>query len=336
MKLLSIIVPCYNSEAYMRKSIDSLLILPEKVEVLIVNDGSTDKTGDIAEEYAKRYPTTVTVIHQENKGHGGAVTTGVYRATGLFVKVVDSDDWLNQEAFLKVLDELERVKKQAPDLIVSNFVYEKEGKKHKKVMSYADILPEGEIFGWDAITPFQKGKYMLMHALIYRRELLTDMHFSLPNHTFYVDNLFAYFPMMNVQTIYYINVDFYRYFIGREGQSVAEEVMIQRIDQQLFVNREMFLGYNEGAMPHAHQREYLFNYLEIVTMVSTSLLTKFDDFENLEKKEQLYLFFKETNPMLYRRIKNGFMGRVLNLKKKPGRKVSVMAYTLAQKIVGFN
>lgn len=336
MKLLSVVVPSYNSQDYMSKAIESLLIDPQRVEILIVNDGSSDATAEIAQKYAAQFPQTVKAIDQENKGHGGAVTTGIYAASGLFVKVVDSDDWLEETAFRRVLEELEQLKDNPPDMIVANFVYEKEGKKHKKVMSYEGILPEKQVFGWEAISHLKKGKYLLMHSLIYRRELLIEQAFSLPEHTFYVDNLFAYFPMMGVETIYYINVDLYRYYIGREGQSVAEKIMIKRIDQQIFVNKTMFLGYDEQKMRYKFQRDYLFNYLEIVTMISTSLLTKFDTPENLQKKEELYQFFKENNFPLYQRIKKGLMGRVLNLQKKPGRKVSVFAYQVAQKIVGFN
>ena len=96
MKLLTIAVPCYNSEAYMRKCIESLLVGGEDVEILIVDDGSTkDRTPQIADEYAEKYPTIVRTIHQENKGHGGAVNTGIANATGLYFKVVDSDDWVD-------------------------------------------------------------------------------------------------------------------------------------------------------------------------------------------------------------------------------------------------
>ena len=104
MKLLTITVPCYNSASYMEKCIESLLIGGEDVEILIVNDGSTkDDTAGIADRYAKAYPTIVRAIHQENKGHGGAVNTGLANATGLYFKVVDSDDWLNEEAYRRVL-----------------------------------------------------------------------------------------------------------------------------------------------------------------------------------------------------------------------------------------
>ena len=140
MKILSIAVPCYNSEAYMEKCIDSLLVGGEEVEILIVDDGSKDGTTEIADRYQEKYPTIVKAIHQENKGHGGAVNTGVENATGLYFKVVDSDDWVNPEAYQKILNVLAEVVRgpKTLDLLISNYVYEKEGAKRKRVMRCQD------------------------------------------------------------------------------------------------------------------------------------------------------------------------------------------------------
>ena len=106
MKLLSFVVPCYNSQEYMRHCIDTLLPGGEDVEILIVNDGSSDQTADIANEYEKKYPTICRAIHQPNKGHGGAVNAGIANASGIYLKVVDSDDWVNRAAYEKILKTL--------------------------------------------------------------------------------------------------------------------------------------------------------------------------------------------------------------------------------------
>ena len=95
MKLLSIAIPCYNSEAYMEKCIQSLLPGGDEVEILVIDDGSKDRTAEIADEYQEKYPNIVRAIHQPNLGHGGAVNTGIHNAQGLYFKVVDSDDWVN-------------------------------------------------------------------------------------------------------------------------------------------------------------------------------------------------------------------------------------------------
>ena len=188
MKLLSVAVPCYNSESYMRKCIESLLAGGEDVEILIVDDGSTkDRTAEIADEYQDKYPTIVRAIHQENKGHGGAVNTGIDHATGLYFKVVDSDDWLDRSAFEKVLSALRALAKSGNivDAFFANYVYEKQNRKYRKyVMRYRMYLPEGRIFGWDEVKRMNVFHYVLMHSLIYRTELLREVGLRLPEHTF--------------------------------------------------------------------------------------------------------------------------------------------------------
>ena len=338
MKVLSIAIPSYNSESYMANCIESLLIGGDDVEILIVNDGSKDNTGRIADEYAAKYPNIIRAIHQENGGHGEAVNAGLRNATGAYFKVVDSDDWVDGEAYQRVLDTLRDLSggSAALDMLISNFVYEKEGAKRKKVMKYTGTLPEGKIFGWNEARHFRKGQYILMHSVIYRTQLLRECGLELPKHTFYVDNLFVYVPLPYVKNMYYLDVDFYRYYIGREDQSVNEKVMIQRIDQQIKVNKMMVEAVDLWKLPNRKLRKYMFNYLEIITVVSTIMLIRSGTQENLEKKRELWKYLKEYDLRLFWRLRNGIMGHAMNLPGRGGRKISVAAYKISQKVVGFN
>ena len=136
MKLLTITVPCYNSQDYMEKCVESLVVGGDEVEILVVDDGSVDRTAEIADRLQDRYPGIVRAIHQPNKGHGGAVNTGLENASGLYFKVVDSDDKLKASAYRSILDKHREYKdaEEKIDLLISNFVYEKEGQHRKKVM----------------------------------------------------------------------------------------------------------------------------------------------------------------------------------------------------------
>ena len=137
MKLLSIAVPCYNSQDYMRHCVETLLPGGDEVEILVVDDGSKDGTAAIADELEAQHPGVVRAIHQENGGHGAAVMAGLKNATGLYFKVVDSDDWLDEKAYPKVLDALRgfaAAEGEPVDLLVCNYIYDKVGAKHKKVM----------------------------------------------------------------------------------------------------------------------------------------------------------------------------------------------------------
>lgn len=338
MKLLSIAIPCYNSQEYMERCIKSLLPGGNDVEIIIVDDGSYDMTPEIADAYEKKYPEIIKSVHQENGGHGEAVNTGLKHATGLFFKVVDSDDWVDLDAYQKILDTLRDIagSDHTLDMLISNFVYEKEGAKRKKVMKYTSALKQNQIFTWSDVRRLHKGQYLLMHSVIYRTKLLKDCGLVLPKHTFYVDNLYVYLPLPYVKTMYYLNVDFYRYFIGRSDQSVNEDVMIRRIDQQIKVNKIMIEAYDLWKIPNKKLRKYMFNYLEIITVISTVLLIRSGTKENLEKKRELWCYIKQQDIRLFHHLRNGIMGNTMNLPGRGGRKISIAAYKIAQKVVGFN
>ena len=338
MKLLSIAIPSYNSEKFMRKCIESLLPGGEEVEIIVVNDGSKDGTGAVADEYAKKYPTIVKAVHQENGGHGEAVNAGLRNATGLYYKVVDSDDWVNEEAYLKILKTLAELVKSGDmvDMFISNYVYEKEGKKRKKVMQYRTAFPTDQVFTWNDVKFLHVGQYILMHSVIYRTQMLKDCGLELPKHTFYVDNIYVYHPLPYVKKMYYLDVNFYRYFIGRSDQSVNEQIMIGRIDQQYRVTRLMLGYYDVTKISNKKLRQYMTSYLEIMMTICSILAIKSGTEENMEKKKQIWADLKKDNPKLYRRLRWGFLGQSMNLPGKGGRQVSIMGYKIAQKFFGFN
>ncbi len=339
MKLLSIAVPCYNSAAYMSKCIESLLVGGDEVEILIVDDGSTkDDTARIADEYEKNYPGICRAIHQENGGHGEAVNTGLRNASGVYFKVVDSDDHVDADAYRAILDTLRRYVygSQTLDMLISNFVYDKQGASHKKVMNYRTALPKDQLFTWKDVKVFILGQYILMHSVIYRTQLLKDCGLELPKHTFYVDNIFVYQPLPHVRTMYYLDVNFYRYYIGREDQSVNEQVMIGRIDQQLKVTKLMLDYYDMGKIPNRKLRHYMVRYLEIMMVVSSILAIRSGTEENLAKKKELWQYLKKKSFPLWLRLRFGFLGQGMNLPGKGGRKISEAGYKISQKFFGFN
>jgi glycosyltransferase involved in cell wall biosynthesis len=321
----------------MEKCIESILPGGEDVEILIVDDGSKDRTPQIADAYAAKYPTIVRAIHQENGGHGEAVNAGIRNATGLYFKVVDSDDWVDPEAYRQILDKLRELVggNSNLDMFLANYVYEKVGAKHKKVMRQTGF-PTDRIFTWSDVHHFYKGHYILMHSVIYRTKLLRECGLELPKHTFYVDNIYVYKPLPYVRNMYYMDVDFYRYFIGRDDQSVNEKVMIGRIDQQIKVNKIMVDDVDLWKIPDLKCRQYMFNYLEIITVISTVMLLRSGTEENLAKKRELWTYIKGRDIRLFHKLRRGILGSTMNLPGRGGRKISVAAYRLSQKVVGFN
>ncbi|WP_035779429.1 glycosyltransferase family 2 protein [Butyrivibrio sp. MC2013] len=339
-KLLSVAIPCYNSQDYMRHCVETLVSGGEQMDIMIIDDGSKDRTLDIARELESAYPGIVRAIHQENKGHGGAVMTGIHNALAPYFKVVDSDDWVDEKALSQILKLLSLFHDEGDsvDMMISNFVYDKVGSIHKKVMKYTFALPAGKKIGWDDARRFRKGQYILMHSVIYRTAVLVQSGLELPTHTFYVDNLFVYTPLPYVKTMYYLPVNFYHYFIGRDDQSVQESVMISRIDQQIRVNKLMLMGTDLRKVRdiNKHLCQYMYNYMEIITVVSSILLIKSGTPENLRKKKELWGWIRSEYPWFYKRIRRGFFGNFLAMPGRAGRRIQIILYYAAQKLFGFN
>ena len=340
MKILSVAIPCYNSAAYMERAINSLLVGRDDIEILIVNDGSTDDTAKIGKEYEEKYPGICKLINKENGGHGDAVNCGLANATGEYFKVLDSDDWVDSDVLIKVLNFLRGivVSNVDLDLFISNYVYDKVGEEKKKVVNYKKALPEGRIFTWNEIGRFRYSQNILMHSVIYKTSVLRKSNLKLPKHTFYVDNIFVFKPLPYVKTLYYMNVNLYHYFIGRDDQSVNETVMMKRIDQQLRVNRLMidYLNAEHAKLWDKKCRKYMAIYLNMITMVSSVYLIKIGTDESLAKRDELWAYLKKNNKKVYRNMRYTVVGDALNSNNWFGRKVVQSGYKVTRKIFKFN
>ena len=341
-ELISIIVPVYNAEKTLRRCVRSLMGQTYRnLEIILVNDGSKDGTAEIAEEYQRSYPGIVRAIHQENGGHGEAVNTGLKNASGLYYKVVDSDDWLDEESLKKVIDVLKGFAKNRKrvDLVICNYVYEHVEDQTSKVIRYTRVLPEDKVFGWNQVGRFRVDQNLLMHSMIYRTRVLREAGLELPKHTFYVDNIYVFEPLPYVRNMYYLDVNFYRYFIGRSDQSVNEKVMTGRIDQQIKVNQIMtdyFVEKKSEIIGNKPLAKYMLSYLDIITTISSILLIRINTPESLEKKRELLNYIRQRDKKVYRKLRYGLLGNCMNLPGKTGRWISVEGYKICQKFFGFN
>ena len=340
-KLITFAVPCYNSAAYMDHCVESLLKAGEDIEIILVDDGSTrDDTPAICDRWAAEYPDIIRAVHQENGGHGEGVNQGIRMAAGLYYKVVDSDDWLDGEALAAVMAKLrEFAKMPAPiDMVIANYVYEHVEDNTQKVMGYKNVFPMNQSFTWDDIGHFRASQYLLMHSVIYRTQLLRDCHLELPKHTFYVDNIFVYVPLPYVKTMYYMNVDLYRYFIGRADQSVNESVMASRYDQQVRVTKLMIDAHDLPLIKATQPRlgRYMFNYLSMMMSISSIFTVIANTPESLGLRTELWEYLRAKDKVIYRRARYRATNAATNIPGYQGRKLSVQLYRLAQKVYKFN
>ena len=258
MKLLTVTIPCYNSQDYMENCIQSLLSGGDRVEIIIIDDGSKDRTGMIADSYAEKYPDRVRVIHQENGGHGEGINQGLRHATGTYFKVVDSDDTLSGDfpAFLDLLEQCEA--QGGVDLVVTNYYYVHTDGVGDRAINYANVLPEGRIFGWEDTKAFHMPQMLTIHSCTFRTEVMRRSGQPLPKHVFYEDNLMVYQVLPNVQKMFYMNADLYRYWIGRPDQSVQQSVSVKRYRHQLLVTERCFMAAVKEKRLKAYLRHELF------------------------------------------------------------------------------
>jgi glycosyltransferase involved in cell wall biosynthesis len=348
-KYLTIAVPCYNSQEYMRRCVDSLLPGGEDVEIILIDDGSTDRTGEIADEYAKQYPGIVQAVHKENGGHGSGVNLGMKLAKGVYFKVVDSDDWLEETAYRKLLEQLktwigsesenekEHAQTTIPDLIVCNYVYNHLDEGVSRTMSYRNVFPEKQICMWEEIGHFRPSQYLVMHALIYRTEVLRESGIELPEHTFYVDNIFACQPLPYVKSIYYMDLDLYQYYLGRADQSVNEKVLMSRIDQQIRVTKIVAecTDLEEVKKTSPKLADYLYRNISIMMAISSIHLLLIQNEEAEAKRKRLWKEIREKNAPMYYRLKYTKLSGWTDLPGSVGRKLTVNGYRLAKKIYRF-
>ena len=339
-KLITFAVPCYNSAAYMRHCIETLLSAGEQAEIILVDDGSTkDDTPAICDEYAAKYPTIVKAIHQENGGHGEGVNQGIRNATGLYYKVVDSDDWLDEAALRTVLAKLNTLTARgtAPDLMICNYVYEHVEDNTSHTVRYTNVFPQNRLFSWTHVGHFRPDQNLLMHSVMYRTQVLRDCGMVLPKHTFYVDNIFVYQPLPYVKSMYYMDLDLYRYFIGRADQSVNESVMVGRVDQQLRVTKHMIACQDLDALKDQKRlRAYMVHYLSVMMAISDIFLLLDGTDEAKAKRTELWQYLKaNTSTGVYNAVKFN-LGGLTNMKFPGSDKVILGAYRTARKIFKFN
>lgn len=345
MKLLSIVVPCFNSENYLRRCLDSLVAGGDDVEIIVVDDGSTDGTGEIAECYAKWFPEIITAVHKENGGHGSGINIGLRLASGKYFKVVDSDDWLEKEAYRKLLKQIKKWSdlelsgetNVSPDLVVCNYTYNHLDEGDQKIMSYQNVFPEGKICSWDEIKSFRPSQYLIMHALIYRTDVLRKSGVVLPEHTFYVDNIFAYYPLPYVETLCYMDINLYQYYLGREDQSVNEKVLISRIEQQIKVTKIVAecVDLKEVGERHPKLANYMCRNVSVMMAISSIHLLLSGEADARTRHREIWEEMKRENPNLYYRLRYTKLSGLTNLPGKLGKKAAVDGYRIAKKIYKF-
>lgn len=336
MKLLTVTVPCYNSQDYMKNCIDSLLVGGDRVEIIIIDDGSKDNTGAIADSYAQAYPNIVRVIHQENGGHGEGINQGIRHATGTYFKVVDSDDCVSGD-FISFLDKLEDCERQGGvDLMVTNYYYVHSDGIGDRSINYSNALPEGKIFTWDQTKKFRIHQLFTIHSATFRTEAMRKWEQPLPKHTFYEDNLMIAQTVPYIERMCYMNVDLYRYTIGREGQSVQADILKKRYAHQVLVSGRCFMACHLDTITNTRKKQYIkhMDFMMLAMAVAIARLNKSAESDAIV--EQMWQDCRAFDEKWADHFRKRTVLWFLCVPGKFGQNLSSFIYNLANKVVRFN
>lgn len=304
MKSLTILIPVYNTEKYIKRCLDSLLVpeVLDKIEILVVNDGSKDSSPDIVKEYQKKYPETVVFVDKENGGHGSTINVGIEKACGKYFRVLDSDDWFNTEDFIEFVNRLE---KEDADLVVTDYRKEHTYNSKSEFFEYKN-LEENKVYTFDDFDlKILEGEYFVMATSTYKTEILRESGLKLLENTFYVDMQYNVVPVTKVETFTYYKLDIYRYFIGRKEQSMNMDNFVRNQDHHKKMIKwliEYYTGISDTLSPT--KQEYIETILTYTLNTHYSIYCEYDKNHKRAYEEIVDFdnYLLKTNRKLYDRL----------------------------------
>lgn len=239
-KTLTIVVPSYNVEQYLNQTLDSFIDerILDDIEVLIVDDGSKDRTASIGKEYQEKYPGSFFLISKENGGHGSTINRGIEVGSGRYFKVIDGDDWVDTEGFVSLVRKL---KDCNADYVVTNYYEVNDVTKEKTEKTFPQIQANQKLLFTETASKVQ----FPMHSLVIKTDILKQHGIRLDEHCFYVDVEYILFPVPYVQTVEYFDVFVYMYRLAVATQSVSMQGYQKHIQNHMDVIRHLTDYLNE-------------------------------------------------------------------------------------------
>lgn len=339
MKLLTFVVPCYNMASSLKRCVDSLLPHGDAVEIIIIDDGSTDETRAIADAYAQSHAATIRAIHQPNGGHGACINRGLQEARGFFFKVVDADDWMDRQSTAGLLETIAAFTKgeAVPDVLVCGYARVRQRDGHVRTVRYQNTLPAGKLLGWREVGRIGQYQNLMMHALTYNTAFLKRCFRPLPGHSYYVDCLLSYQPLFHARTLYYLDTAPYQYLVGQPNQSVNKRKVIRNIDQLLSICDTMVKEYaaHYRAMP-ARQRQLLGKDVASIVSVASGHLAMDASPAARDKNRRLWAGLRAMDPFVYRTVHRHYVGIFSSMDHPAARLVITLTYHIGGKLFVIN
>lgn len=316
-KVLSISVAAYNAADCLDKCIKSLVDneVSDKLEIIIVNDGSKDNTAELGRKYQAEYPNSVVFIDKENGGHGSTINASLKVASGKYYKIVDSDDWVEKAGIEKLVAALEE---SDADLVLNSFYNVDEGSGEKTYRSVFESS-DPKLQRARTLDDIKDAYNPVMHGSTFKTQVLRDCHLKIDEHCFYVDNEMMLYPLPYIKSVQVLDFPVYDYLVGSAGQSINMKNMIKNRAQHIHVIEQVASYYTEQATDPA-VREI---YLRLLQKIINKQYQIFFTMNSRQAKPELLAFeqYLEKNaPAVYRQVPGmiGRKGQVISFNRRTG------------------
>lgn len=306
--ILSVVVASYNVEKYLDKCLTSFadIRFNNLLQVIIVNDGSTDLTEAIAQKYVSEYPKIFELISKENGGHGSAVNAGIVNARGKYFRIVDGDDWVNTENMYSLLC---RLKDSDTDLVVDEKREVNMETGNTEFFKLPDSVRRDCKYNFEDVCNIKEiSPYIMIHTLSVKTEILKENSIKLLEGIFYVDIEFIIKSTVYARTVEFLDLEIYQYLVGNVNQSVNFRNYVKRYSHHNQVTKELVRFGTDYACEGA-LREYLDNRicLLINTHMNISLIYNEDRKQGLLQAFEFRKYLKNVNTKYYIATKKRFM-----------------------------
>ena len=304
-KILSVIIPSYNSRPFLKKCLDSLICeVSDRLDVIVVNDGSTDGCEKICEQYIENYPDVFRLINKENGGHGSAINVGSEKAVGKYLKALDADDWFMTENLPQFIAELE---KASADVVLT--------------CHHTIDITSGEVKSWRCFPPEFGKEYTLgeimtqwknfdrsltFHGITYRTDFYREQGIRLSEKVFYEDHEYATFPCSRAKTVLPLDLFIYEYRVGDVSQSVSAENQLRRISHTETVLKRLCTEGKALTDPDGISYCDKKTHLLLLSFLVTSLLCDKNRKRGRTRADEMIRYFEQNDKAVFDMSRNHY------------------------------
>lgn len=307
MKVLSVIIPSYNCAGFLEKNIPSYFAeeVLDKLDIIIVNDGSSDNTAEAAEVFCRMYPDSIRLISQENKGHGGALNTGFAAARGKYLKPVDADDWVETQNLPRLIEALEHCES---DVVLTHYnmvdISTGEVSKYKSYPEqFGTVLTMGELV--DNFRSFYR--CTTFHGLAYKTSFFREHSVSYSEHVFYEDNEYATFPFCHASSITPLDLFVYDYRVGDVNQSISLSNQVKRQSHTRTVVTRMLREYSQLSQGPGKTYTALKTQAVVMNYLMVALMADPDKKTARKQAAEQMALLQEQAPEIYAMLQKKYL-----------------------------